>query len=169
MEFFLFYFLGRNQYIYKTKNDQILSNMNIMKQTKVKRQISLLVAILCLIAVSPVMAISQHTTDIASSLIGDRFVGGWSYTVEGGPEGYKDGLLVIVKEGDSYKVQVQIGGGTQLGDNVKVSGSTISFDVMVEGGKVAVSLTAKGDTITGKSTSSEGSYTIKGEKTLSMD
>ncbi|HZJ19462.1 MAG TPA: hypothetical protein VFD35_03785, partial [Pricia sp.] len=82
-----------------------------MKQTKVKRQISLLVAILCLIAVSPVMAISQHTTDIASSLIGDRFVGGWSYTVEGAPEGYKDGLLVIVKEGDSYKVQVQIGGG----------------------------------------------------------
>lgn len=143
--------------------------MNIMKRTITKKQIALFIAILCLFAVSPVMAISQHTTDTASRLLGDKFVGGWSYTVEGAPEGYKNGLLVIVKEGDSYKVQVQTGGGTILGDNVKVSGSSISFDVMVEGGKVAVSLTAKGDTITGKSTSSEGSYTIKGEKTISMD
>lgn len=143
--------------------------MNIMKQTIIKKQIALFIAILCLLAISPVMAISQHTTDTASGLLGDKFVGGWSYTVEGAPEGYKNGLLVIVKEGDSYKVQVQTGGDTILGDNVKVSGSTISFDVMVEGGKVAVNLTAKGDTIDGKSTSSEGSYTIKGEKTISMD
>lgn len=143
--------------------------MNIMKQTNIKSRISLFVAILCLTAVSPVMALSQPTNDTASSLIGDKFVGGWSYTVEGAPEGYKNGLLVIVKEGDSYKVQVQIGGGTLLGDNVKVKGSTISFDVMVEGGKVAVTLTAKGETIAGKSTSSEGSYAIKGEKTISMD
>ncbi len=140
-----------------------------MKQTKVKSWIPLFVAILCLIAVSPVMAISQHSTDTASRLIGDKFVGGWSYTVEGAPEGYKNGLMIIVKEGDGYKVQMQIGGGTLLGDNVKVKGSTISFDVMVEGDNVAVTLTAKGDTITGKSTSSEGSFTIKGEKTLSME
>ncbi len=143
--------------------------MNIMTPTKIRKHIPLCVAILCLIAVSPVMAISQNDTNIASSLIGDKFVGGWSYTVEDAPEGYETGLLVIVKEGDSYKVQVQIGSGALLGDNVKVSGNTISFDVMVEGGKVAVTLTAKGDAITGKSTSSEGSYTIKGEKTISMD
>ncbi len=143
--------------------------MNIINQTRIKRQIPLFVAILCLIAVSPVMAISQHTIATASSLIGDKFVGGWSYTVEGAPEGYESGLLIIVKEDDSYKVQVQIGGGTLLGENVMVRGSTINFDVMVEGGKVAVTLTAKGDTIMGKSTSSDGSYTIKGEKTLSMD
>lgn len=134
-----------------------------------KKQISLCVGILCLIAVSPVMAISQGSTDMASALIGDKFVGGWSYTVESGPEGYKNGLLVIIKEGDSYKVQVQIGSGTLLGENVTVKGSTIQFNLMVEGEKVAVTLTAKGDTITGKSTSSEGSYDIKGEKTLSMD
>lgn len=96
-----------------------------MKQTKIKRQILLVIAILCLVAVSPVMAVSQYATDSSSGLIGDKFVGGWSYTVEGAPEGYKDGLLVIVKEGDGYKVQVQIGGGTLLGDNVKVDGSTM--------------------------------------------
>ncbi len=140
-----------------------------MNQINIKRQISLFVAIFCLIAVSPVMAISQNTTDNASTLTDDKLVGGWSYTVEGAPEGYENGLLIIVKEGDSYKVQVQIGGGTLLGENVKVNGSTINFDVMVEGGKVAVTLTAKGSAISGKSTSSEGSYTIIGEKTLSMD
>lgn len=140
-----------------------------MKKTKFQIQLGLFVALLCLTAVSPVMAISQPTTDTVCLSIGDRFVGGWSYTVEGAPEGYTDGLLVIVKESDTYKVQVQIGGGTLLGENVKIDGSTISFDVMVEGSKVAVTLTAKGDTISGKSTSSEGSYAIKGDKTISMD
>jgi len=124
---------------------------------------------LCFAAVSSVTAISTPVTDMAVISIGDKFVGGWSYTVEGAPEGYKDGLLVIVEQGDGYKVQVQIGGGTLEGENVKASGSTITFDVMVEGGKVAVSLTVKGDTITGKSTSAEGSLTINGQKTISMD
>jgi len=88
--------------------------------------------------------------------------------VQGAPAGYEKGLLMIVKEGDNYKVQVQIGSGTIQGDNVKVNGNTIDFEVMVEGGMVSVNLTAKGDTISGKSTSPEGSYTITGEKTLSM-
>lgn len=143
--------------------------MNSMKQNKIKGQIGFLVVLLCLLAVTPVMASSQHSNDNALHAMGDKFVGGWSYTVEGAPEGYEDGLLVIVKEGDGYKVQVQIGGGTLLGENVQVKGSTITFDVMVEGGKVAVTLTAKGDTITGKSTSAEGSLTINGKKTISMD
>lgn len=111
----------------------------------------------------------ENYAGASPAIVQDNLVGGWSYTVEGAPEGYQKGLLVIVKEGDNYKVQVQIGGGTLLGENVKVNGNTITFDVMVEGGRVSVNLTAKGDTITGKSTSSEGSYSINGEKTLSME
>lgn len=139
-----------------------------MKNNKFPNLIGLFLVLLLFIPVTPVMAFFQYSTDTESLFIYDKLVGGWSYTVEGAPEGYENGLLIIVKEGGSYKVQVQIAGGTLLGENVKVNGSTINFDVMVEGGKVAVSLTAKGDTISGKSTSSEGSYTIKGEKTLSM-
>lgn len=111
----------------------------------------------------------ENKADALPAAIGDNLVGGWSYTVEGAPEGHQKGLLVIVKEGDSYKVQVQIGGGTLLGENVKVKGNTIDFEMMVEGGRVSLNLTAKGDTITGKSTSSEGSYSINGKKTLSME
>ncbi len=99
----------------------------------------------------------------------DNLVGGWSYTVEGAPTKYEKGLLVIVKDGDSYKVQLQVGDGTLIGENVEVKGNTIDFEVMVEGERVSVNLTAKGDKISGSSTSSEGSYSINGEKTLSMD
>ncbi len=99
----------------------------------------------------------------------DNLVGGWSYTVEGAPSKYEKGLLVIVKDGDSYKVQLQVGDGTLMGENVKVKGNTIDFEVMVEGERVSVNLTAKGDQISGSSTSSEGSYSINGEKTLSME
>lgn len=98
----------------------------------------------------------------------DNLVGGWSYTVKGAPQGYEKGLLMIIRKGDGYNVQIQVGGGTLVGENVKVKGNTIDFEVMVEGGRVAVHLTAKGETISGKSTSSEGSYTIEGKKTLSM-
>ena len=141
-----------------------------MKRTKIRTQLGALTLIFALLAAPSVMASPLQTDSAAvAHTVGDKFVGGWSYTVEGAPEGYKDGLLVIVKEGDAYKVQVQIGGGTLLGENVKVNGSTITFDVMVEGSKVAVSLTTKGDTISGKSTSSEGSLNINGKKTISMD
>lgn len=143
--------------------------MNILKKNNFKKQIGLFVALLCLTAGSPAIAHVQNGTDSADATVEDKLVGGWSYTVEGAPGGYENGLLVIVKEDDNYKVQVQIGSGNVLGENVKVNGNTISFDVMVEGARVAVTLTAKGDTITGKSTSSEGSYAIKGEKTLSME
>jgi hypothetical protein len=114
------------------------------------------------------MASNKTALNKEYATINDNLVGGWSYTVEGAPEGYQNGLLIIVKDGENYKVQVQVGGGTLLGENVKVSGNSIDFEVMVEGGRVSVDLTAKGDTISGKSTSSEGSYNIKGEKSLSM-
>lgn len=117
----------------------------------------------------PTMTGLETKTETPIAISRDNLVGGWSYTVEGAPEGYEKGLLMIVKEGDGYKVQVQVGGGTLLGENVKVKGNTIDFEVMVEGGRVSVNLTAKGDTISGKSTSSEGSYSISGKKTLSME
>jgi len=108
------------------------------------------------------------THEIAVS-VKDKFSGGWSYSVQGAPEGYGEGLLLIVKDGKSYKVQVQIAGGTMKGENVRTKGSTIMFDVMVEGDTVAVSLTVAGSKISGSSNSSQGTFTITGEKTLSAD
>ena len=117
-----------------------------------------------------ITAASESISDMAiEKMLKDKFEGGWSYTVEGAPEGYKEGFLLIIKDGDSYKAQIQTGGGTMVGENVITKGSTIMFDVMVEGDKVAVNLKVNGSAISGTSTSSQGSYIISGTKTLSQD
>lgn len=103
------------------------------------------------------------------TIVKDKFAGGWAYTVQGAPEGYGEGLLLIVKDGKSYKVQVQIAGSTMKGENVSTKGSTIMFDVMVEGDKVGVSLTVDGSKISGTSNSSQGTFAIEGVKTLSAE
>ncbi len=123
----------------------------------------------------PLQTILAHTEDFSlldselETVVKDKFAGGWAYTVQGAPEGYGEGLLLIVKEGKTYKVQVQIGGATMLGQNVSTKGSTIMFDVMVEGDKVAVSLTVDGSKISGTSSSSQGTFTVEGVKTLSAE
>jgi len=101
--------------------------------------------------------------------IKDKFAGGWSYTVEGAPEGYTEGFLLIVKDGDTHKVQIQIAGATMQAENVSSKGNDIMFDVMVEGDKVAVTLTVDGSKISGKSVSSQGTFNVSGTKTLSAE
>lgn len=102
------------------------------------------------------------------SISKDGVVGGWQYIVEGAPEGYGTGLLMIVKQGDVYKVQVQINGSAINGDNVVVKGKKVTFVLNVEGEKVAVALEMKGEKMTGTSISpSNGTMSISGEKVIS--
>ena len=100
----------------------------------------------------------------------DNLVGGWEYTVEGAPEGYDKGFLMIVKQGDVYKTQVQLNGVAVNGENVFVKGNRVTFTVSIEGETVSVSLEAKGSKLTGTSTSpSNGTMNITGVKTLSAE
>lgn len=126
--------------------------------------------VLMAIPVQEAMAFTDSSDEVTMATIAkDKFAGGWSYTVAGAPEGYEEGFLLIVADGDSYKVQIQTGGGTMMGENVTTKGSTIMFDVMVEGDKVAVSLKVAGSTISGTSTSSQGTFAISGKKTVSQE
>ncbi len=97
----------------------------------------------------------------------DNLIGGWEYTAADAPEGYGSGLLMIVKSGDIYRVQVQLAHGAMNGTDVVVKGNNISFNLMVEGESVSVALSAKGSVLTGTSTSSSGVYNIKGVKSIS--
>ncbi|QCX00922.1 hypothetical protein FGM00_12665 [Aggregatimonas sangjinii] len=127
-------------------------------------------AILMAMPLQATLAFTDSSDDITvETFIKDKFEGGWAYTVAGAPEGYEEGFLLIVADGNSYKVQIQTGGGTMKGENVTTKGSTIMFDVMVEGDKVAVSLKVAGSTISGTSTSSQGTFAISGTKTLSQE
>ncbi len=108
----------------------------------------------------------QMSSDVVT-VLKDNLSGGWAYSVAEAPEGYEKGFLLIIKEGDSYKVQVQVGNMTMLGENVSVKKNTISFEVQVEGENVSVVLTADGSKISGTSTSSAGVLKINGTKSLS--
>lgn len=110
---------------------------------------------------------TQRAAAETGDIVKDNLIGGWEYTVEGAPAGYESGLIIIVKVADVYKVQVQLAGGALDGSDVVVKGNDITFKLMVEGESVSVSLSAKGSELTGKSTSSSGSYTIKGVKSIS--
>ncbi len=109
---------------------------------------------------------SSNTNDIAI-VAKDDLIGGWEYTVEDAPEGYESGLLMIVKTGDTYKVQVQMASEAVNGTDIVVKGNDISFKLMIDGESVAVSLSAKGSKISGTSKSESGVYTIKGVKSIS--
>ena len=117
--------------------------------------------------VAPQEIVANSVTSDISVVTKDNLVGGWEYTAAGAPEGYDAGLLMIVKAGDSYKVQVQLAGGAMNGTDVVVKGNDITFKLMVEGESVSVSLSAKGSEISGTSTSATGTYNIKGVKSIS--
>ena len=116
---------------------------------------------------APLTLLASSETNNLMIIVKDDLVGGWEYTATGAPEGYDSGLLMIVKAGDTYKVQVQLAGGAMNGTDVVVKGNDISFKLMVEGESVSVSLSAKGSKISGKSTSASGSYNIEGVKSIS--
>lgn len=133
------------------------------------KRMSALMFIAVAFVVMPLQAANNvhiSKTEIAD-ILKDNLVGGWEYTVDGAPEGYESGLLMIIKAGDIYKVQVQLVGGAMNGTDIVVKGNDISFKLMVEGESVSVSLSAKGSQISGTSTSSSGTYNIKGVKSIS--
>jgi len=124
-------------------------------------------ALMCM----PANAIANMNGDLSSevvSVVKENLIGGWEYTVTGAPEGYDKGLMMIVKQAGTYKVQVQLNGGAINGENVVVKGNKITFDLTVEGEFVAVSLEAKGSKINGTSTSaSNGVMKITAIKSIS--
>lgn len=131
------------------------------------KKIAGLVLMACVLMVAPHTIWASSNTYDTAVVVKDDLVGGWEYTAEGAPEGYDSGLLMIVKAGETYKVQVQLAGGAMNGTDVVVKGNDISFKLMVEGESVSVSLSAKGSKISGKSTSASGTYTIEGVKSIS--
>lgn len=119
----------------------------------------------------PTNAIANLNDDVVAGeavVAKDNLVGGWEYTVEGAPEGYDKGLMMIVNQSGTYKVQVQLNGGAINGSDVVVKGNNITFNVNVEGEAVAVALEAKGSKMTGTSTSSSnGVMNITAIKSIS--
>ncbi len=95
-------------------------------------------------------------------------VGVWEYNVANAPAGYENGLIMIVDQDGEYKVQVQIAASPFNGENVVLKGNKVTFTINVEGETVSVMLEAKGNKLTGTSTSpSNGELKITGVKSIS--
>ncbi|MEM9142248.1 MAG: hypothetical protein AAGA86_04625 [Bacteroidota bacterium] len=105
---------------------------------------------------------------VKANFFGNDLEGGWEYTASGAPVGYDKGFIIIVGERGKYQVSVQAGAGVYEGRNVTVKKNTIQFVINIDGENVSVSLTASGSTMSGTSSSSQGSYAIKGVKSLSQ-
>lgn len=131
-----------------------------------KKLVGLLLMIGALMVV-PQQIYASTTSDATIIITKDNLVGGWEYTAAGAPEGYDSGLLMIVKTGDVYKVQVQLAAGALNATDIVVKGNDITFKLNVEGESVSVSLSAKGGQISGTSTSASGTYSITGVKSIS--
>ncbi len=139
-----------------------------MKNSTIKIASFLLMAFALVCAPQEISARAENNDSEVS--IKEDLVGGWEYTVEGAPEGYEKGFMMIVKQGGVYRTQIQLNGAAVNGENVMVKGNKISFTVNVEGETVSVALEAKGSKITGTSTSpSNGTMSITAIKTISAE
>lgn len=93
-------------------------------------------------------------------------LGFWSYTVDNAPPEYQKGVLMIDKVDGKYTVEVHMSYGDRVlsGTDIKADADTIHFNVVLEGTVVSVSLKVEGDTLSGETRTSEGSYPIKAER-----
>ena len=141
-----------------------------MKNLIQKSTVALLLAgaLLCIPSVVSATNVQNDITNPASVVVKDDLIGGWEYSVEGAPEGYEKGLMMIVKQGDIYKVQVQLRNGAVNATDVVVTGNKATFNLVIDGETVAVALEANGSKLTGTSTSpTNGVLNITGVKSLS--
>lgn len=134
------------------------------------KKLGILLMLVSAFVFMPIHAANELDNAVSTKiLVKDHLSGGWTYTAAGAPEGFDTGLMLIVKSGDTYKVQVQTAGSVFNATNVEGKGHKIKFNLSIEGESITVSLTATGDKITGTSTSATGEYSITGVKSLSAD
>ena len=136
-----------------------------------KKNLLFLVGVFSLFSVQNSKAFVLKTLTIPQSEEADVFngnpIGVWNYKVFGaGPE-YEEGVLFIRKDSEEYVVEVHLGNGTLIGQDVEIEGGSVKFNVNLEGmERVSVVLQVVDDTIVGKSYSSQGTYDIQGTRKI---
>ncbi len=107
-------------------------------------------------------SINEIMIDVPVS--GEDLIGTYDYTVDGVPYEYSKGVIIIGKQKAVYTVKIKLDNGELNGEDVKVEGNSITFNVFIEGRAVAVELTVEGDGISGESNSYDGTFMIKGKR-----
>ncbi|MEN8204354.1 MAG: hypothetical protein ABFS28_17295 [Bacteroidota bacterium] len=88
-------------------------------------------------------------------------VGTWEYSIEGVPEGYDTGSMIIVKNGKNYGVIMALNEYYKIeGESVEYKKKNLSFIVWVESEEVSVSGTFDRDKFTGMVSLSQGDFEV---------
>ena len=88
-------------------------------------------------------------------------VGTWEYTVDGVPQEYETGKMIIVEKDKEVKVSMEINEYFKTeGEKVSYKKKSLSFIVWVESEEVGVSGTFDGDLFEGMVSLSEGDFDI---------
>ena len=102
-----------------------------------------------------------------SSFLGEEnFLGNWKYSAENVPYEYARGILFISKKEGQLEVVVALSGRELKAQDVKVMEDSLTFSLNLEGQLVSVSITVDGDKISGKASSEDGIFNLKGERRL---
>ncbi|MBD0778045.1 hypothetical protein HPE56_09590 [Maribacter sp. ANRC-HE7] len=107
---------------------------------------------------------NSNATTIDIPAFNEALVGTYEYTVDNVLYEYSKGLIVIDKLDTAYTVKIKLEQGELEGKDVEVVGNSIKFNLFIEGQTVAVELTATSDGISGKSSTNEGTFMVKGKR-----
>lgn len=90
--------------------------------------------------------------------------GTWAYEASGTPPEYSKGEITIKKVEDAYQVALTIGQMTIDIDQVTVEDQKVNFSLYIEDSKISVTMNIDGDTFTGKASSYDGTFPLKGAR-----
>jgi hypothetical protein len=94
-------------------------------------------------------------------------VGTWDYTVEGVPEGYETGSMIIAEKDKNYGVTMALNEYYKTeGESVVYKKKALSFIIWVESEEVSISGNFDGDTFNGTVSLSQGDFDMVAKKKL---
>jgi len=123
-----------------------------MKKGMIKN--TMIAALILVFSVSALMAANTEK----------KLEGTWKYQAPDAPYEYSTGQLVFTQKDGKLEGIAKVNYGSMELEDLKVTGEKVSFTVYVEGEYVQISLTLKGDKLTGKAGYSEGSLDVSAKK-----
>jgi len=93
-----------------------------------------------------------------------QLLGEWAYEVSDAPNGYEKGSLIFSEKDGKTICTIKVEAGQLEATNLNVEKDQITFDTMVEGNSVHVTLYRIKNKLTGKVDSPEGPKIMSAEK-----
>jgi len=116
-----------------------------------------------LVALLLVVLVSSFTYDAPAKKFSPA--GTWEYTIEGVPEGYEAGSMIVVEKGKTVGVTMQLNEYYKTeGESVVYKKKDLSFVIWVESEQVSISGKFDGDSFSGMVSLSQGDFELQAKR-----